>query len=358
MLAKVAKRFKAQRQHGFCDELVSASTAIDELSRAQAVQNPAVFSRSIQRLRRGIVEELHSLAGNEHAPFLRALPDLSCDGDKVFDDPQPLVPLHLLPESYRSAIDRGYSTGWRCLDKFLHGLRMGEVTVVTADTGAGKTTFCTQLIVNCAMQQIPVWINSWEMKPETIMRKLASIVLRKPMRLQEFTSEDNQTFDKWAQKYSVYINPNTIGTTIEKLEIYLKVAKGMGIQIVLLDHLDYLVNTRKDKIHEAIDETIRKLHELAFELDMHFLLICHPRQAATSSEEVGMHALKGSSSIKQYADNILILHRCARTDPTADTSKVKITIAKNRMFGTEGNAYLYYEPLWDGYEEFKEYNKE
>lgn len=262
-----------------------------------------------------------------------------------------IVPVQELPSGYRSAIDKGYSTGWRNLDQYLHGLRRGEVTVITADTGAGKTTFCTQLMVNAAMQGIPVWINSWEMKPETTLRKLASIVLRRPMKFQSFTEHENEQFDEWCSRYKVYINPNTIGTDIDSLGRQLYEAKKLGVEIVMLDHLDYLVNSKKEKLHEAIDETVKRLHCLAFDLGMHFLLICHPRQAGTGTEEVGIHSLKGSSSIKQYADNVLILHRCSRSDSTADTNKVKIRIAKNRMFGTEGNCYLFYQPTWDGYME-------
>lgn len=259
-----------------------------------------------------------------------------------------IVPIGSLPDHFRNEIDKGYTTGWKTLDQYIQGLRKGEVTVITADTGAGKTTFCIQLMVNCAMQGIPVWINSWEMKPETVMRKIASIVLRRAMKIHNFSEHENEQFDEWCARNKVYVNPNTIGTDISKLAAQLKKAKELGVEIVMLDHLDYLVNTRKDKVHEAIDETIKRLHELAFALSMHFLLICHPRQASNSSEEVGMHALKGSSSIKQYADNIIVLHRCARTDNTADPSKVKIRVAKNRMFGVEGNAYLFYQP-WDGY---------
>jgi twinkle protein len=265
-----------------------------------------------------------------------------------------IVPVGNLPLSFRSAIDKGYSTGWRNLDNYLHGLRKGEVTVITADTGAGKTTFCTQLMVNCAMQGIPVWINSWEMKPETTMRKLASIVLRRPMKYQSFSEHENEQFDEWCSRYKVFVNPNTIGSDIHTLGHQLYEAKKQGVEIVMLDHLDYLVNSRKDKLYEAIDETVKRLHELAFDLSMHFLLICHPRQTGTAGEEVGIHSLKGSSSIKQYADNVLIIHRCSRTDSSADTSKVKIRIAKNRMFGTEGNCYLFYQPEWDGYMELSQ----
>lgn len=268
--------------------------------------------------------------------------------------PSYLTLLNELPQHYRKEIDRGYSTGWRNLDRYLQGIRKGEMTIVTADTGVGKTTFCTQLMFNCAMQGISVWINSWEMKPEITMRKLASIILRKNMKLQDFTLEDSALIDQWGEEHKIYINPNTIGTNIDILALQLAEAKNQGVEVVMLDHLDYLVNFKKEKLHEAIDETVKKLHELAFSLSMHFILICHPRQSNANAEEIGLHSLKGSSSIKQYADNVIVLHRCARKDKGADPNKVRVQIAKNRMFGTEGNAYLFYQPLWDGYAELME----
>ena len=266
-----------------------------------------------------------------------------------------LQPIADLPASFRNEIAKGHSTGWSSLDRYLQGLRPGEVTVITADTGAGKTTFATHLCVNAAMQGIPVWVNSWEMRPETVLRKIASIALRRPMKFQNFTEHENEQFDEWCRRFRVFINPQTIGTTIETLAKQLEHAKAKGIEIVMLDHLDYLVDTRREKMHEAIDHTVKRLHELAFALSMHFLLICHPRQTSTGSEEIGLHSLKGSSSIKQYADNVIILSRCARKDDQAAPGKVKIHVAKNRMFGIEGHVNLFYQPQWDGYLEFKDH---
>lgn len=253
-----------------------------------------------------------------------------------------------LPQEYRLAIDKGYSTGWRCLDRYLQGIRRGELTVVTADTGAGKTTFATQLLLNVASQGAPAWVNSWEMRPAVTLRKIASVALRRPMKLLDFTAEDNAAFDAWAASHAIYVNQDTIGATIDTLSDSLVKAKDLGVEVVMLDHLDYLVNYNRDKLHEAIDATVKRLHELAFSLSMHFILICHPRQSMNATDEIGLHSIKGSSSIKQYADNILTLHRTARTNTNADPAELRVTVAKNRMFGTEGTAYLYYQP-WDGY---------
>lgn len=287
----------------------------------------------------------------------KALTDFLQFGIVSEPHPECLTPLQNLPPRYRHELDKGISTGWASVDRFMFGLRKGEVTVITADTGAGKTTFATQLVVNCAMQGIPVWINSWEMRPETTMRKIASIALRRPMKLQNFSEHENEQFDEWCSRYNLYVNPNTIGTDVNSLAKQLVKAKERGVQVVMLDHLDYLVNFRKDKIYEAIDDTVKRLHELAFALEMHFILICHPRQSGSQNEEIGMHALKGSSSIKQYADNIIILHRCARTDSQSDPTKVKVRIAKNRMFGIEGTTYLFYQPTWDGYLELNDFKE-
>jgi len=264
-----------------------------------------------------------------------------------------LTPIADLPTEYREAIDRGHTTGWKSLDYYLQGIRKGEITVITADTGVGKTTFATHLLVNCAMQGIPVWLNSWEMKPEMVMRKVASIALRSPLKICNFTPEQSKSFDEWCSLYKLYVNPVTVGTDVKKLGEDLKKAQKLGVQVVLLDHLDYLVTSRYEKQHEAIEETMKALHEMCFMLGMHFLLICHPRQTGTGNEEIGLHSLKGSSSIKQYADNVLVLHRCSRSDPSSDPSKVKVRIAKNRMFGTEGVSYLFYNAFWDGYEELR-----
>ena len=280
----------------------------------------------------------------EHVPIYEKAPKDGC-----------IVPVGELPRHFRNTIEKGFTSGWRCIDKYLQGIRTGEVTVITADTGAGKTTFATQLVVNCAQQDVPVWVNSWEMKPETTMRKIASVVLRRPMKCQAFSEFENEQFDEWCSRYKVYINPNTIGTNILSLSKQLEIAKKMGVKIVMLDHLDYLVESKREKTFEAIDETVKRLHELAFALDMHFFLICHPKQSL-GNEEIGMNSLKGSSAIKQYADNIITLHRCNRTDASADPCKVKVKICKNRMFGIEGSTYLFYQPAWDGYLELHEYD--
>jgi replicative DNA helicase len=65
-------------------------------------------------------------------------------------------------------------------------------------------------------------------------------------------------------------------------------------------------------------------------------------------KKLTMDDLKGSSSIKQYADNILILTRMSRLEASDDTTE--ISVAKNRLLGIEGTCRLRYDVETDRYE--------
>lgn len=77
----------------------------------------------------------------------------------------------------------------------------------------------------------------------------------------------------------------------------------------------------------------------------------HPKQTDSVKTEVDMSQLKGSSAIKQYADNILILHRMSRHASTEvePDYRTKLKVAKNRMFGSEGMFYLTYQKDSDSF---------
>ena len=70
-------------------------------------------------------------------------------------------------ESFFAARDLGISTGWYKLDAILGGIRLGELTVVSADTGSGKSTFCMNLVKNITDQGKGVWVNSYEMDSDS-----------------------------------------------------------------------------------------------------------------------------------------------------------------------------------------------
>jgi twinkle protein len=255
-----------------------------------------------------------------------------------------------VPESFFEKIDIGISSGWYDLDRILGGIRKGEITVITADTGVGKSTFCLNLFKNLAENKKGVWLNSFEMSPKITYRKLACMVLKKKMKFGDFTAEDKDKFLNWMKQRNCKFNIANTSTDIEKLRVYFETATlAYGLNYILLDHLDYIFANGKKKTNlENIDETMRELHVLALEYDVGIILVAHPKQV-DDTHELTLSDLKGSSSIKQYADNVIIVSRMDKIDKK--DNRVKVNVVKNRMCGKNDFFYLKYLYESDSYEE-------
>lgn len=267
---------------------------------------------------------------------------------KRYDNPQ-ITNMRDLPISYYQKLEMGVSSGFPSLDKLLLGLRQGEVTVISAETGAGKTTFSCNVMKNIADQGYGILINSYEISPETINRKMASLVLKKLMKFDTFTQEDIDNYHSWLSRTNCNINTSNCNISLQTLDKQLEAASLIyNIKYVLIDHLDYITvaGSKQSKL-DNIDDTVKRIHELAIKYNLGILLVVHPKQV-DNKIEITMNCLKGSSAIKQYADNIIILTRKSRD---INTDQVMLKIHKNRLVGTEGAFFLKYLPEIDGYKE-------
>lgn len=255
-------------------------------------------------------------------------------------------------QSLFDEIDFGVPTQWPSLNRILGGIRKKEVTVISAETGCGKTTFCLNLAAHLAEKKKAVWINSFEMDSKIIYRKLTSVILSKNIRVRKFEDVERQGFYTWALTHDVYVNPKNTGSSIQEIRKDFEIAcLAFNVEFVILDHLDYIHSLGDKKTSlENIDETVRELHSLAMEFDVGIILVAHPRQIQGPVRPLSINDLKGSSAIKQYADNILLLTRMDTLDPT-QTNQVKLTVVKNRLLGNQASVNLKYNPSTDCYSE-------
>ncbi len=254
------------------------------------------------------------------------------------------------PKSFYAPISLGTSTSWDNVDEVLGGIRYGELTVVSADTGAGKTTFCINLLCNIHKNDPQgFWINSWEMDSGIIIRKVANVTFQDNLKYQAFTSQQIAKFEKWMDTNNVFINPE-VRADIESLRKQLQLASKIhGVKYILLDHLDYIrSNSKSLPRHEQLEEIVLAIHEMSIEFKVHIFLICHPKQRS-SKDPLTMDDIKGSAAIKQYADNIIMLQKMAQVDLEIPDNRLKVSIEKNRLLGKIGKVTLRYLPERDGY---------
>lgn len=285
-------------------------------------------------------------------PYLekKDLEDLMRNASKIIMDE--IIYFRDLPPSFFYFRDYGVSTGWQDLDDLLGGIRTKEVTVISADTGAGKTTFAINLLCNLIKKDpAGFWINSWEMDYEVVVRKVAGNILGSLFKVAAFTETQRKEFEKWMQNNNAMINPKRSKADILTLRKQIEIAsKIYGVKYILLDHLDYISSTFKDKeSHEKIKEAIEGIHNIAMEFNVHILLIAHPKQIEDGSGKIHMGHLKGSAAIKQYADNIILLQNMAQENLAIKDNRMKVMVPKNRFFGTKGEITLRYVLETDSY---------
>lgn len=224
---------------------------------------------------------------------------------------------------------KGVSTGWPSLDNLVLGWRLGELTMVTGHTNHGKSTWLTAAMDKLAQGGEPVLTSAFEGGPVSLARKLFQRRFKRPL------SSLKTDADKLAAKealvrldeFPVYIIDKYGEISIEELEaIIVYAAKRLHIRFMMIDHLHYaLKRPRGVDEREYLDLVSKRLKDLTTELNIHIFLVCHPNGAVSTSAIPTHENLKGSSSIKQNADNSISVFRAMDLfgDPTPRKMKLR-----------------------------------
>lgn len=247
-------------------------------------------------------------------------------------------------------------TPWVGLNDMVQGTRPGQLIVMAAGTGMGKSAFLKSWMYHL-VQTTDKLIGALylEENPEetviSLMSLAAGMNLKKNQIWDSCSQEDLKKFFETcgANRRIELFEPlnNTEPDYVCNKIRYLAVAR--GCKFIFLDHLTYLVDDSDDP-RRALNRLVKMLHDLCVELDIVVIAACHLRKSATSqrsSEEGGrvtLDDLKDSSSVKQLSDIVVGIERNSQ-DPDKDKANTSILrVLKNRDFGQKGPATaLYYE---------------
>lgn len=234
----------------------------------------------------------------------------------------------------RSGVPRGVPSGWPDLDKLVGGVRWGEVTVITGDTASGKSTFTSQFALNMARQGHPVLFCPFELGAR---RQLAKLVRQWAGMPPDLLSETklHATLDQ-LDALPLYLL-RRYGTIQREAmrNTMLHCIRRLGVQVVVLDHLHFMVTEGPDERVE-LDAMMKMVAEIAVDTKVHVVVVAHPRQHHASNEThrdnriIQASDLKGSAGLKQLADNVWSVWRPRK----ADRSDAKVS-------ETHGTAVLY-----------------
>ncbi len=213
----------------------------------------------------------------------------------------------------------GLSTGFTELDEATTGFHPGDLVVIGARPGMGKTAFCMNIITHAAIEEnVPIAVFSLEMtKEQIVLRMLCSEaeVDSKAVRSGYHSKEDYRKLVNAAGRLSespIYIDDsfNSI-LDIRAKSRRLKAEHGLGL--IVVDYLQLMSGVGTFAAREqVISDISRSLKALAKDLSVPVIVIS---QLNRSCEQRGddkhpiIADLRESGAIEQDADTILFLYR-------------------------------------------------
>ena len=229
------------------------------------------------------------------------------------------------------------------LQQMLHGIRLGELTTITAGSGIGKSSFCRELATHLLRQDVRVGYMALEESVRRTSLGLMSVAVGKSLHLGEPTHEElTEAFDKSIKDWNLYLfdgfgsyDPDIIYNRIEYL------ACGLDCKVIFLDHLSILMSGLDGDERRMIDQTMTKLRSLVERTGISLFLVCHTTtppngQSHEEGGRVQLRSLRGSRSIGQLSDNVIALERNQQSESAGNSTIVRCL--KNRNSGEVGVA--------------------
>ena len=241
----------------------------------------------------------------------------------------------------------GVQTGFPKIDECLLGLRPGQMIVLGARPGVGKTSFALNLATNAAYHGASVAFFSLEMSKAEIAQRLLAAEAR--IGLQEIRSARIRD-DQWPQileavnqlsQLDIVID-DTPGTTVTEVRAKARrMLRGKKLGIVVLDYLQLVSppqgGHRADSRATEVGEMSRGIKIMAKDLGVPVVALSQLNRTVENrtGKRPQLSDLRESGSIEQDADIVCFLDRsmneeeAAREDRPA-VGETTFIIAKNR----------------------------
>jgi replicative DNA helicase len=230
-----------------------------------------------------------------------------------------------------------HKSGVEAIDNITGGFRPQQMIGIGAQSGHGKTAFGLWLLKQYEALN-PVLLPLEQSSEELIEQRL----------------ENGQFVPNYLapKKHSANVDPDWIEQRIVEA-----IAK-YNSKMIMIDHMGYIevgVDYRREGEHLRIEKKLQAIKHLAIKWNVVIVILI---QLAQMEEEQApqLRDLKGSSSIRQECDQIILLWRNNKKAGKARAydNKVLISVQKNRFTGKNGNAGSQFEFKTGEYEFTKE----
>lgn len=243
---------------------------------------------------------------------------------------------------------------YEALNKLTYGIRKGELVMVTAGSGLGKSQFLREIvwhILNKTTDNIGLMF--LEEGVRKTARSLMSLAINKPIHIPdvEVTDEElKEAFDKTLGTDRLYLFDHFGSTDIDNIVNRVRyMAKGLNCGYVFLDHISIIVSGGDvGDERKALDAIMTRLRMIVQETGISLICVSHLKRPSDRGHEEGaatsLAQLRGSGAIAQLSDIVLGLERNGQHEDPIERNTTKVRVLKNRFVGFTGQAgHLLYQ---------------
>ena len=236
---------------------------------------------------------------------------------------------------------RAIDTGLYRFDRDYGGLTGGELILIGARLGTGKTAFGWQVFNHALKEGRPSLFVSCEMNTRQLMeRHVASETKISPIKIRkrQFDQDELQMVEIAKERFaelpaSIFVSP---GCTVRQIAGAARLKRsGRGLDLIVVDYFQLMGSaSKKENRRLELEEISRGLKSLAVDLDIPVIVLVQlNRQADDTIPRVAQIA--DTDSIARDADQVLLLHR------KADSTDLRVS--KHRYVADDAAIDLQYE---------------
>lgn len=235
----------------------------------------------------------------------------------------------------------GTPTGLKALDKLTSGLRPGNLIIIAARPGMGKSALAIGIAAHAAHNQgIPCAVYSLEMSGVEVSQRLLSRIAK--VNLQAVT-RGKMSPDEWSRvsraaqtigECPLYVDDTAAPTAAEMRARSRRLqSREPNLGLIVVDYLQLLVRGRHEHVVQEVTQISRDLKLLARDLNVPVIAVSQLSRAVESRQDKRpiLSDLRQSGSIEQDADIVMFVYRDHYYRPDeADPDAAELAVEKHR----------------------------
>lgn len=244
------------------------------------------------------------------------------------------------------------NTGFTRLDGLLKGFLGGNLVLIGARPGVGKSAFAGEIAIHTAEQGKRVLIFSMEMKADELAERFFARRAGVPLDAlidHELTDDQIRALVSAGNALDglpidICDKPNVTEATIRT-----EARKRPALALIIVDFISLMKTTIKgDNRNQILGAISRDLKNLAAELDIPIVALTQLNRAKDDTEKPGLADIRDSGELEQNANKVLFLWNIDR-----DSGTVGVSVAKNRR-GQTGVVVMRFDGAYMRYTETNE----